>query len=504
MKTLVIGVDGASIETFNRGWTPYIESLIKKGYQLDLTEDLVSRGWVEVFTGKHALETGALYDLPMANGNLQWTTKFNIENIPGWGIDTRPIWQVLNEKGYSVGIMNVPTTFPAPKVDGFFVSGGGGGASVVKDVTSELCYPKDIVNYLHSIGYIVDERMPELYENKCASADGMVSRFILKNKKRTEAFIQLSKEKNVDFGFVVYKTSSVMMEFFTVPELDKEQKEEKNVDANLLRLSQEYYQVFDKQIKELVESFEGAEVIFVSDHSEVKTSFEINANCFLQQSGFQKKQKKNISREVVRYAKDLIKSKLPYGLTQKIKKFKNEIEKNTAVTLFDGSFLFDRRRTSAFCVPKGDWTKGIYINDDERFGGIVPKDRVLDLAHEISDRINNDKTAKVHGITSHVKPRIKNAVSRYYPDIILDVPDGYIVSNTKNEFVCPFEGIKYDDADIDTVEAWLEMMAKRQWLPISVRGYHPLAVSTREWSDSILTASNDLTAVYRHIISELK
>ena len=199
MKTLVIGVDGASVETFTRGWTPYIESLIKNGHRLELTEDLVSRGWVETFTGKHALETGALYDLPVANGSLQWTTKFNIEKIPGWGIETQPIWQVLNEKGYSVGIMNVPTTFPAPKVDGFFVSGGGGGANVVKEATSELCYPEDIVNYLHSIGYIVDERMPELYEDKCSSAEGIVSRFILKNKKRTESFIHLSKEKNVDF-----------------------------------------------------------------------------------------------------------------------------------------------------------------------------------------------------------------------------------------------------------------------------------------------------------------
>jgi predicted AlkP superfamily phosphohydrolase/phosphomutase len=504
MRTLVIGVDGASVETFNRGWTPYIESLIRKGYQLDLTEDLVSRGWVEVFTGKHALETGALYDLPMANGSLQWTTKFNIKKIPGWGRETKPIWQVLNEKGYSVGIMNIPTTFPAPKVNGFFVSGGGGGANVVREATSDLCYPKDIVNYLQSIGYIVDERMPELYENRCDSADEVVSRFILKNKKRTEAFIQLSKEKNIDFGFVVYKTSSVMMEFFTVPELEKMKKGENNVDANLLKLSEEYYQEFDKQIKELVESFENAEVIFVSDHSEIKTSFEVNPNCFLQQNGFQEKQEHNVKTKFVQYAKNQIKSKLPYALTQKIKKLRNKIEKNTGTTLFDDTLLFDQRRTSAFCAPKGDWAKGIYINDDQRFGGIVPKGRVFDVAHEISDRINNDKMAKMHGITSHVKPRTNNVISEYYPDIILDVPDGYILSNSKNEFVYPFEGIKRNDATVDTVEVWLEMMAKKRWLPISVRGYHPLAVSTREWTESILTASNDLTAVYRHIISKFK
>jgi len=504
MKALVIGVDGASLETFNRGWTPYIESLIKKGSQLDLTEDLVSRGWVEVFTGKHALETGALYDLPVANGSLQWTTKFNIEKIPGWVTEIRPIWQVLNEKGYSVGIMNIPTTFPAPKVDGFFVSGGGGGANVVKEATSDLCYPKDIANYLQSMGYIVDERMPDLYESKCYTAAEVVSRFLLKNQKRTEAFIQLSKEKNVDFGFVVYKTSSVMMEFFTVPELDKQKKGEQNIDANLLRLSKKYYQEFDEQIKKLVQSFKDVEVIFVSDHSEIKTSHEVNVNSFLKQYEFQVRQKQDISNKVIQYAKGLIKSKLPYGLTQNIKKFKNEIEKNTGVKVLDSDFLFDRRRTTAFCMPKGDWAKGIYVNDDERFGGVVPKDEVFNLAHEISGRINSDKIAKEHGITSHVKPRINNAVSKYYPDIILDVPDGYIVSNNKNEFVCQFEGINRDDPNVDTVKAWLNVMAKRKWLSLAVRGYHPIAVSTREWAESILTPSNDLTAVYRHIISNYK
>ena len=183
MKTLVIGMDGASIETFKRGWTPYIATLIEKGYQLDLMEDLLSRGWVEIFTGKHAIETGALYDIPLLNKSLDWTTKFNIEKIPGWAKEVKPIWQVLNERGYKVGIMNIPTTFPAPKVDGFFVSGGGGGAKVVQEATEDLCYPKDIANYLKGIGYIVDERMPDLFAKKILTVNDVFKRFSKKKSK---------------------------------------------------------------------------------------------------------------------------------------------------------------------------------------------------------------------------------------------------------------------------------------------------------------------------------
>jgi predicted AlkP superfamily phosphohydrolase/phosphomutase len=489
-------MDGASIETFKRGWTPYIESVIEKGYQLDLTEDLLSRGWVEIFTGKHAIETGALYDLPLLNKSLDWTTKFNIEKIPGWGTEIKPIWEVLNERGYKVGIMNVPTTFPAPKVDGFFVSGGGGGATVVQEATEELCYPKDIVNYLQDIDYIVDERMPDLLKKNILKANDVFTRFQIKNQKRTEAFIQLSKEKQIDFGFVVYKTSSVMAEFFTIPELEKKFKREKVFDKNLLKITKKYYQEFDKQIKILIESFKDAEVIFVSDHSEVKSSFEVDVNYFLQQNGYQTKQQKKIRTRAVRYAKNFIKSKIPFSLREKIpsRKIKNRAS--------DKHFSFNPNKSIAFCVPKGDWARGLYINDKVRFNGIVSQSDIMDLSHEISDKINNDKTSIEHGISSHVKPRFDTFISKYYPDIVLDIPDGYIVKNNGKGFVTKFVGINSKGSDFDTIKTWAKLRATEKWVSLCVRGYHPIAVCSSPWTEGHSSTNSDLTAIYRHLLKQ--
>lgn len=504
MKTLVIGMDGASLETFKRGWTPYIESIIEKGYSLDLKVDLLSRGWVETFIGKHAIETGAVYDLPLLNGSLDWTTKFGIEKIPGWGTEVKPIWQVLNERGYKVGIMNIPTTFPAPNVDGFFVSGGGGGAKVVQEATEELCYPKDIVNYLQKVGYIVDIRMPDLYEKNLLTVEEVFSQFEFKNQKRTEAFIQLSKEKKVDFGYVVYKTSSVMVEFFTIPELEKELKGEKKIDTNLLQRAKKYYQKFDKQIKTLVESFQEAEIIFVSDHSEVKTNFVVDINYFLQMNGFQAKQPKQIANRVSRYAKDLAKANLPANVMKIIRSLREKYQKNSGVIKqsHGNLFLFDPKKSMAFCVPRGDWVRGIYINDEGRFNGIVPQNDIIDLSHEISNKINNDDIAKEHGITSHVKPRFDTHISKYYPDVVVDIPDGYIVTNGAKGFVNEFEGIKVKNANFDTVEMWSKMRAERKWLPLTVRGYHPIAVSSKQWTKEISPMSMDLTVIYRHLLKQ--
>jgi predicted AlkP superfamily phosphohydrolase/phosphomutase len=133
MKLLTIGMDGVHADTFNRGWTPFIKSLIDGGHGLTLHEDLISRGWSEIMFGKHAYDTGALYEGPLMASSPKWSDKFKLEDVPAIGVDTKPIWQVLNERGYRVGIMNIPTTFPAPKVDGFFVSGGGGGGPVSKE-----------------------------------------------------------------------------------------------------------------------------------------------------------------------------------------------------------------------------------------------------------------------------------------------------------------------------------------------------------------------------------
>ena len=93
MKYFLIGIDGAQEELFFRFNLPFIQKNLSKGVNISLEEDLISRGWSEICTGVYASVSAAFYE------------------------------RTLN--GYSVGIMNVPTTNIAPKVNSFFVSGGG-------------------------------------------------------------------------------------------------------------------------------------------------------------------------------------------------------------------------------------------------------------------------------------------------------------------------------------------------------------------------------------------
>ena len=128
MKTLIIGLDGLSRNIFKRSWTPNINELLNKSFLYEFHEDLISRGWSEIFTGSHAKNTGAMYEYPNMNESYTFSEKINLRNIK----KKIKIWDLYINKNKNVGVMNVPTIYSAPSVQGFFVSGGGGGKSELK------------------------------------------------------------------------------------------------------------------------------------------------------------------------------------------------------------------------------------------------------------------------------------------------------------------------------------------------------------------------------------
>ncbi|PTP72401.1 alkaline phosphatase family protein [Vibrio splendidus] len=431
MKVILVGMDGCHESVFNRGSTPFISSLLQGYKQLDIYNDLLSRGWLEIATGQHATKTGALYDLPTKEANLNWSNEFKLGDVPNLGTSIKPIWQALNENGYKVGIMNLPTTFPAPKVDGFFVSGGGGGAPVTAEVQDSLCYPKDIKEYLNNSGYIIDERLYQLMtEKEFTSATEIMDRLSFKNSKRTEAFIHLSKEKEVDFGFVVYKTSSVFAETFYNTEQARVQNPNNRQDTEMLAAIEKYYKNFDDEIKKLVEAFPDAEIVFVSDHGSTERKISINPNVLLMEHGlYCTGMKKNLIKLVVGKIKEII----PFKLKAYLKKSALVKYKNVGSVAFgDG--------TKAFCKTVGDWVHGIYIND-ERFSGSVKKTEKDLLIKQIVDLINNDPVYNRHNVKAISQHDYKASNNDFFPDIVLLVDNGYLtddrIKNKLEEFISP-------------------------------------------------------------------
>lgn len=435
MKLLLIGMDGASEEIFQRGWTPFIASLLEKKTQLNITNDLLSRGWLEIATGEHASKTGAMYDMPEKGGGVKWKLDFSFRNIPGLGTSIKPIWQRLNEMGYKVGIMNLPTTFPAPEVDGFFVSGGGGGAPVTQAPTEALCYPKEILPSLLDDDYIVDDRLYQLMaEKNLNSPSEIFERLAYKNSRRTKSFVNLSNKYEIDFGFVVYKTSSVFAETFYNTEMVRRSNSSNKADSDLMKALERYYRDFDDEVRALQSKFPEAELVFVSDHGSCERKFSVNLNEFLKSEGFLFNSMKKIAiKKTISKIKELI----PFTIKAYLKKSVAMKAKHV------GQVGFDIERSLAFSKTHGDWSHGIFIND-ERFGGPVKVSDVNDVKCRIIEKFNNSKESIQHGLKA-VSSNETGSVCSSFPDIKIILPNGYLTTDREKGFVTKFEPVKTQD-----------------------------------------------------------
>lgn len=430
MKVLLIGMDGCHEEVFKRGWTPFITELLSSHRQLEINNDLLSRGWLEIALGEHASLTTALYDNPKSNGSMDWSTEFSLPKVPGLGNEIKPIWQKLNEMGYSVGVANLPTTFPAPEVDGFFISGGGGGAPVTEAATPELCHPKDILPTLDKKGYVVDDRLYQLVvEKKLDTPKKIFDRFAFMNERRTESFIALNNRFDVDFGFIVYKTTSVVIETLLNAEYCRRRSEANRPDEGIVDAAREYYQKFDAQIEKLRKAYPDAEFVFVSDHGTIARTHTVNPNILLQSHGLQRVVK---SKDALRSLVSLIKSTVPFPIKHLLKK--SPAMKLKAV----GTLNFDPDETLAFCKTTGDWSHGIYVNDTKRFGGPVPEAQIAEISDRIVGLINSSPEAIENSVQARVLPQMPRTALDYFPDVQLVVPNGYLTSDQGAQFISKY------------------------------------------------------------------
>lgn len=482
MKVLLIGMDGCHPDVFKRGWTPFASELLKSQKSMQIENDLLSRGWLEISLGEHAKQTKAMYDRPVANGTHEWKTEYSLPEAPGIGTEVKSLWQKLNENGVSVGVMNVPTTFPAPKVDGFFVSGGGGGAPVAEEATPSLCYPKDIVSILNEHNYIVDDRLYQLVvEKKLDSTAKILKRLAYKNERRTDAFLALNAKFDVDFGFIVYKTASVITETIFNTEKTRGRNSKNVPDTEAMNAVREYYEHFDALLQKLVENTPGAKVIFVSDHGTTPRTHSINPNIILQDNGLQVVEtKRNLAKSVVSKVKETV----PFWMKYYLKKTASKQVKSL------GNINFENRKTKAFSITTGDWCHGIYINDSERFGGPVSPSEVDDLRRQIVKLINSNEQAAIHGISA--RESISAGYSDFFPDVEFVLPNGFLTTDRSPDFL----------AEFTPPESATCLASIMKGDILSMKSHHPIAVGDgvlfSQFPQNKLTGN--LTIVHQRIL----
>jgi predicted AlkP superfamily phosphohydrolase/phosphomutase len=213
-RVVVLSVNGMELDVIRplllEGKMPNLSSVIKKGAYGKLrtiSAPNCPRVFSTIFTSTKPEEngvTGFVVGGITANTNM---------------LKEEPIWSLLSKKGVTVGMANVPATFPVMPVNGYMISGMLTRGKNCED--GVLCAPKfseveggDAVyppalkaELLKNVGdfYIDCERMPsaeDLKGHESAAIDAWLSKVQLIRDQQTQLFDYLLEHHPTDFTWL--------------------------------------------------------------------------------------------------------------------------------------------------------------------------------------------------------------------------------------------------------------------------------------------------------------
>jgi len=255
-KTIVIGIDSGCWEYIDpllkEDRLPNIKSLMKNGAAGILKSTippLSPVAWSSFITGKKP-ENHGIFDY--------WHIKYNPKQN-GLGRYFRPVtpkdrkgipfWKYLNQYGHKVGIVNIPTTYPADKVNGFFISGYDS-----PEKSPNMVYPKDLYNQLLTKYGQEVFNIPSFDLLKKGEINKFIKLYTQHDKKQTLAAIELAKKYNI---------STLVINYMMNDHFNHLMKDYSNVEKGL--------EIIDKNIGLLVKEFPSANFIVISDHGSMRT-----------------------------------------------------------------------------------------------------------------------------------------------------------------------------------------------------------------------------------------
>lgn len=441
MKILVIGIDGGDERIIRAMPMPNLHKFLDQNISLNIEEDLWNRGWVGILTGVHGRESGAFYQKPVLNSTHTTTQKFNIDDyasIP----EIKPLWDRLSQNGHSVGFMNVPSMFPAPKVNGFVVSGGGAGArtSGAARIPETACYPTHIRDLLQKSGYILDTRF---VASGIRKIEILFDQLIEMTEKRTDVFTDICGHQKPGIGFLVYRSVCVF-QYLAMSEIEALIENKLDPENFFQEKILSFYQFFDKQVEKLVTVLQPDNSMLVSDHGQSPLLYNINLNVWLQKDGFQTSSSHGAN--IFKKSAKTLAGYLPKNLKQMIKQ--SAPKAAAKVSGLNANW----EHTAAFSITS---IPGIYINDRKRFGGEIGSgSEYQELVETIVAGFNRDPENQQYNLKARPYRQVyKDAkYEALLPDIWIEHPDtfrflqtgNYISPNVAYGPIPSLEGIERD------------------------------------------------------------
>lgn len=283
MKTLVIGLDGATFDLIHpfisKGFLPNLKRMMEQGAWSELTSTVppvTASAWTSFMTGKNPGGHG-LYDFMRRR-----TNSYDLSPVSSLDRDGKAVWEITGEADKKVIVMGVPVTYPPAPVNGLMVTG-----MLTPRGAKDFTYPPKLADEIkNAVGdYIVYS--DEVY----SKGRGEVFMHALHQsvKQRSQAAAYLMQKYEWDLSVVVFpETDTVchgMWWAYDVTHHQHNRDDAKKFHDSIL----EIYQHIDSCLGELVSTLPPNIQIFVmSDHGHGPLKNFLYVNNFLKEKGYLK------------------------------------------------------------------------------------------------------------------------------------------------------------------------------------------------------------------------
>jgi hypothetical protein len=376
---LILALDGLSINLMLK--LNYLESGYFKDFSLkNIDADLLSRGWAEWISGKSGYDINALYNKPQGNNNWSFTQKYEISDY--LKNNARPIWETLNELDLNVGLFGLPTTYPAPSIKGYCVSGSGAGFDQSSGISEKAVYPKKLLQEMRDFGGLSPEI--RFSSGKYNSKTEFLREESIGLTKRSKLFTYLSKKYSTDVN-IFFDKYFAHLAWICMGEIELYNQGKLKNKSFLIN----HLKAFNEAINNITQELKPAGVILISDHGVQKRVHSVNMNKFLEKVGLIKKS--SITKRAIVLSKKIFKKIIP---TKFHKPIASQFLTNKSTMGIPGNGIYNDKKSLIFAAR---YIPGLFINTS-RFGGKVPLDKIDYYKNYLKELISNNTKLKELGI----------------------------------------------------------------------------------------------------------
>ncbi|MFP4051626.1 MAG: alkaline phosphatase family protein [Thermoplasmata archaeon] len=367
MKLAVIGLDGAAFELIDpwieEGSLPNLKRVKEEGVwgdQLSVLPPVTSPNWKAFATGKNPGKLGIFWweNIDFKKQKVYYPNERKFKH--------KEIWDHLDDNGYRVGVIGMPTTYPPHEVNGFFMSSGPDAAD------EGFTYPEEL-----------EERLKDQYNIKIrpdmfirSHPDEAAAEIHEIMDGQFDAALDLAEEYDVDFLQLSIFHINVLQHFFWDDERTKKG-----------------WEIIDKKIGDVLEKADN--ILFMSDHGSNKIEHVFNINTWLENEGYLVTEfgfgdilkALNINREFLANISDklhlqkFLRKFLPKSIIEGVPTQDGEIKKEGKASKVDW------KNTKVFASGQGP----IYINKEAVDDVEALKDELINKLEKIKHPESNKK-----------------------------------------------------------------------------------------------------------------